>query len=1023
VIRLDFETYSEAGFVWDPAPRGWGALPGASKKGLAVVGAAAYVEHPTFEVLCLSYELGGGVRRWQPSDLPPVPLLSAIQRGELLSGWNSGGFEFKVWNKYCVPKWGWPPITIEQVRDTMACARAYALPGALAKAAGVLGTLAQKNTEGKRLLDKFSIPRNPTKKDARLRITVQDDPVDAELLYAYCDQDVHTESEVATLIPELAGEELDNWMTDRRINDRGVQIDILGVETCISIIEQAHSKYNEELGILTGGAVSRASELARLRAWCAGRGVCADSLDEESIEALLKTNTLSGEVRRALEIRALVGSASVKKVFSMRNTVASDGRLHDLFIYHGARTGRCTGAGPQPTNLPNSAGATCFFCEGCARHYGTATGGECPYCGVSDALSVRVDWCVEAAEDALRAIHTCSLGYVEHIWGDAMRAVSGCLRGLFIAAPGHDLICSDYSAIEAVVIAELAGEAWRQGVFRTHGKIYEQSAANISGVPFEDFMRHAGYSDEQLVNPAWWTEKPARKGSHHPLRKTLGKVAELACFSPDTQVLTKRGYVGIGAVQLTDKLWDGVEWVSHRGVISKGKRGVINLAGVRMTPTHPVSIGHSWREASELASNENLLDLALEIGSRNLPSGASNLGKVGASRIFLSRALAGVPPTPSPSATYARGGVPVATCARKLPPQKPGSNGVMKSLSGFMRRPSRMSRTVGDSLIALAPRYNDATISTLAVTQTMVEGGFGSSLHTGMTRVLIWIEKMLMGTTSRGISASSQGGKTLSTKGVSKSCSDESRTWSNVYDIAHAGPRNRFTIRTDHGHLVVHNSGYQGWVGSWKAFGADEFMTEQEMKDAILTWREASPAIVEFWGGQERNWKPELYGIEGAFVYATLNSGVEAWVRGIRIQRRGSIVFIRLLSGREMAYHNPVLSPSSRRAGTFSISFEGNNTNPKNGPPGWVRMETWGGRLVENIVQATARDIQWHGIRALESAGYPVVLHVYDEDISEVPEGFGSVHEFERIMSTMPPWAEGWPIRANGGWRGKRYRK
>jgi hypothetical protein len=914
VIRLDFETYSEAGFVWDPAPRGWGALPGASKKGLAVVGAAAYVEHPTFEVLCLSYELGGGVRRWQPSDLPPVPLLSAIQRGELLSGWNSGGFEFKIWNKYCVPKWGWPPITIEQVRDTMACARAYALPGALAKAAGVLGTLAQKNTEGKRLLDKFSIPRNPTKKDARLRITVQDDPVDAELLYAYCDQDVHTESEVATLIPELAGEELDNWMTDRRINDRGVQIDILGVETCISIIEQAHSKYNEELGILTGGAVSRASELARLRAWCAGRGVCADSLDEESIEALLKTNTLSGEVRRALEIRALVGSASVKKVFSMRNTVASDGRLHDLFIYHGARTGRCTGAGPQPTNLPNSAGATCFFCEGCARHYGTATGGECPYCGVSDALSVRVDWCVEAAEDALRAIHTCSLGYVEHIWGDAMRVVSGCLRGLFIAAPGHDLICSDYSAIEAVVIAELAGEAWRQGVFRTHGKIYEQSAANISGVPFEDFMRHAGYSDEQLVNPEWWTEKPARKGSHHPLRKTLGKVAELACFSPDTQVLTKRGYVGIWAVQLTDKLWDGVEWVSHRGVISKGKRGVINLAGVRMTPTHPVSIGHSWREASELASNENLLDLALEIGSRNLPSGASNLGKVGASRIFLSRALAGVPPTPSPSATYARGG-------------------------------------------------------------------------------------------------------------VSKSCSDESRTWSNVYDIAHAGPRNRFTIRTDHGHLVVHNSGYQGWVGSWKAFGADEFMTEQEMKDAILTWREASPAIVEFWGGQERNWKPELYGIEGAFVYATLNSGVEAWVRGIRIQRRGSIVFIRLLSGREMAYHNPVLSPSSRRAGTFSISFEGNNTNPKNGPPGWVRMETWGGRLVENIVQATARDIQWHGIRALESAGYPVVLHVYDEDISEVPEGFGSVHEFERIMSTMPPWAEGWPIRANGGWRGKRYRK
>lgn len=86
-------------------------------------------------------------------------------------------------------------------------------------------------------------------------------------------------------------------------------------------------------------------------------------------------------------------------------------------------------------------------------------------------------------------------------------------------------------------------------------------------------------------------------------------------------------------------------------------------------------------------------------------------------------------------------------------------------------------------------------------------------------------------------------------------------------------------------------------------------------------------------------------------------------------------------------------------------------------------METWGGRLVENIVQATARDIQWHGIMALEAAGYPIVLHVYDEDVAEVPEGFGSIEEFERIMSTMPAWAAGWPIKANGGWRGKRYRK
>jgi DNA polymerase len=99
------------------------------------------------------------------------------------------------------------------------------------------------------------------------------------------------------------------------------------------------------------------------------------------------------------------------------------------------------------------------------------------------------------------------------------------------------------------------------------------------------------------------------------------------------------------------------------------------------------------------------------------------------------------------------------------------------------------------------------------------------------------------------------------------------------------------------------------------------------------------------------------------------------------------------------------------------------NSNPKYGPPGWVAMNTYGGRLAENIIQATAHDIQRYGIEALEAAGYPIVLHVYDENVAEVPHGFGSIEEFEAIMSTMPPWAADWPVRASGGWRGRRYRK
>lgn len=430
----------------------------------------------------------------------------------------------------------------------------------------------------------------------------------------------------------------------------------------------------------------------------------------------------------ALSIRAAIGSAAVKKTYAMRNQcvltgTAGVGRLHDLFSYHAARTGRATGNGPQPTNLPNS-GPEVKLCL-CRRHYGKSLV-ACPWCG-GEYWIETVEWNSRATEDALEVIATRSMSAVLYFFGECLPVVSACLRGLFIADRGCDLICSDYSSIEAVVLAEIAGESWRREVFQTHGRIYEISAAKITGIPFDEAVRH-----------------PRRK---------LGKVAELA-------------------------------------------------------------------------------------------------------------------------------------------------------------------------------------------------------------------------------------------------------------------------------------SGYQGWIGGWKAFGADEFLTDEEIKQAILAWRAASPSIVKLWGGQERNWAPERYGCEGMAIQAIQYPGTPQHVfrldgsySGVTFQAQGDVLYCRLPSGRCLTYHRPRLRESERRIGTLAMSYEGQNTNPKNGPVGWIRMDTWGGRLVENIVQATARDILRLATINLEAAGYPVVLHVYDEIVSEVPEGFGSIEEFERIMSTMPEFAADWPVRAQGGWRGKRYRK
>jgi DNA polymerase len=141
---------------------------------------------------------------------------------------------------------------------------------------------------------------------------------------------------------------------------------------------------------------------------------------------------------------------------------------------------------------------------------------------------------------------------------------------------------------------------------------------------------------------------------------------------------------------------------------------------------------------------------------------------------------------------------------------------------------------------------------------------------------------------------------------------------------------------------------------------------------------------------------------------------------GVSFLREGNILYCRLPSGRLLHYHSIEKTPGPRG---WEMSYEGWNTNPTNGPYGWIRMSTWGGRLVENIVQATCRDILRRAILRLEAAGYPVVLHVYDEIVSEVLESFGSIEEFEQIVTAPIEWCADWPLRAPGGYRAKRYRK
>lgn len=1031
---IDFETFSAAGFEWDEATRKFNAPPGATKKGLPAIGAAVYAEHPSTEVLCLAYDLkrGEGRKRWRQGDPLPLDLLQHLatfdpsappsyEQAGLIEAHNAM-FEVRLYLRVLHERCGWPRLDMRQFRCSMAKARAFALPAALGNLADVLGST-PKNKAGDALIKLFSMPRNPTAKKPETRVLSTDEPAKFGEFEQYNEDDIIAEADVSRRLPDLLPFELDYWLADQACNWRGVGVDVAAVNDCIAVLEQAHSKYNAELYAITGGQVARASEASKLQAWVYDQcGLRMSSMDSDAVDDALGRDGLPPAVHRALTIRSLIGSASVKKVYAMARVATEDARLCDLFNYHGARTGRDTHADVQPGNLPKN-GPALRWCEsdGCGRPYAKALSG-CPWCGASDAFSRADEWGAEAVDSVLEIMAYRNLELVEYFFGDAVLAIAGCVRGLLVAAPGHDLICSDYSSIEAVGLAMLAGEQWRIEAFRKGESIYYHGAAGVTGRSYE-----------------WYMQYEAEHG-RHPDRNKIGKVAELACLSPETQVLTDRGYSAIVDIRPTDKLWDGVEWVTHGGLLGRGRKKVISLDGVRITPDHLVNLNGSWKAAEKLGSNKQLLRQALATASGSLPYSAKFHGKRPALECSSSSVRAGLIRTKPPSIMCLKAAVPGATPAPKRQLR------LIEKCITALRQICLTANIGGGSSTGYLPQLVGATTRNGSSTPTTAGGVFSSAMsgaqtgalffdtfrraRGGITQNWTWIVATMTKVMSRGTCGLSAAPPITSTSGRSPTCKPGSENLSLVYDIANAGPRNRFTVRTDSGHLIVHNCGYMGWVNAWRNFDSTDTFTDDEVKAKINKWRAASPALVELAGGQVRGkpWQPdrmENYGYEGMFLNAILYPGRAFEYRGISFEMIGDALFVTLLSGRRLTYHSPRAVPTQRFEGvtTYELSYMTWNSNPSMGALGWTRMNTYAGRLVENITQAVCRDIMSAAVVRLEKAGYPVVMRVHDEIVSEVPHGYGSAEDFERIMAELPDWAADWPVKCGGTWRGRRYRK
>lgn len=416
---------------------------------LRTAGVYKYAEHSTTDVWCVAYALDDGpVKLWYRDTPMPNDLSAAARNGTTyFKAWNAA-FERIIWREIMVKRHGWPAIADDRFVCAMVVAASAGLPKSLEEAAIVLGLQEQKDMAGSRLMMQMARPRSIA--DDGVPIW-WDDPAKLERLGAYCAQDVVVERELwKRLPPAMDRRERALYLLDQRINDRGVLLDHELIQAGKRVADRATKLLTKELSDLTHGTVSTPNKVEDLKRWIAMRvpGIDVACLDKDAIGDLL-TLDLPADVRRALEIRAEAAKASVRKLASMEKVASSyDGRARGLLQYYGAGTGRWSGRLIQPQNFPRGA--------------------------------VTID------EEVIRAIKTGDLSGVD---ASALEVVSSALRGCIVADPGSALFVADFAAIEARVIAWLAGQDDLLALFASGGKVYETMAAVIFGIPVESVTK------------------------------------------------------------------------------------------------------------------------------------------------------------------------------------------------------------------------------------------------------------------------------------------------------------------------------------------------------------------------------------------------------------------------------------------------------------------------------------------------------------------------------------------------------
>lgn len=466
VMGVDIETYSSVD--------------------LAGSGVCAYTEAPDFDILLIGYKFDDEAEVHVidtlavDRDFDPelYEFREALTDPDIIKTAFNANFE-----RTCLAKWTGAAMPPEEWRCTMIKALTLGLPGNLADVGIAMGLPEEKlkDPQGKALIQFFSKPCKPTRMNGqRTRNLPAHDPAKWKLFIEYNRQDVVTEQEILRQLDIYKTPESEQqlWALDQHMNDNGVKLDIPMVEKIVEYDTQRRQELQEEAKVLTG--LANPNSLAQLKKWLSKQGVTMTSVTKDTIAATLQTD-IPDSVRRMLEIRTALGKTSVAKYSTMLTAVCQDHRLRGILQFYGAnRSGRWAGRLVQTHNLAKN---------------------SLPDLDLARELAAAGDF------DTLATL-----------FGETAFVFSELIRTAFIPSDGCRFVVSDFAAIEARVLAWIAGEEWTLEAFRQGKDIYCETASMMYRVPVE------------------------KHGQNSHLRQK-GKVAVLAC-----------GYQGgVGAMKRMDK--------------------------------------------------------------------------------------------------------------------------------------------------------------------------------------------------------------------------------------------------------------------------------------------------------------------------------------------------------------------------------------------------------------------------------------------------------------------------------------